>query len=303
MNSTDRTNLPPAQPLATSPPSQVPGIDEGKSADDGLFVVKPPEKKPPNKKAIIGVVALTFVGVCILVAVLVFALIASASSLAADYNRLASAQIKKTSKPLADLEPENVLNHRDLTAPLADISLSEQSQPRLENVLFIGGWSSKYVESQKLESQVKAYYDSVRRYAKDIQQAIAFDDTFQKMNGEEAQVQAALNASDSLSIRSVSGSYDQFAQRINKETVPDQIKEVKGKLVKIYQDKAGTYLAWATALEAQDSVGQTKAQQELIAETAKITPLVEDQNYIRLFTPAYKKLLTTQNYLKDRLAP
>lgn len=298
-----RTNLPPAKTSSDSQP-QVKGIDDvgvAAASGDELFIIKPPEKKPLNKKAIAGVISLTILGVIMLIAVLVFALIASASNLANDYRRLASIQIRKVDAPLKELEPSSLLNKRDLSAPLTTVSLSEQSQPRLESVLFIGSWSSDYVNTMKLEGKVQGHYKAIQQYSEDMKSLIAFDDALQALSNEEAQVVATVNPADSLSIRSASGSYEQFAKQIENHPAPSQAKKVKTELVKIYRDKAGTYLAWAKALESGDTTGQTQAQQELVSETAKVTPLVDDQNYTKLFSPTYKNLQKQQQYLEQQL--
>ncbi len=304
MNPNNRTNLPSTQ-TSSDLKTQVNGIDDVEqsttSPEDELFILKPPAKKPLNKKAVAGVVVLTILGVGLLVAVLVFALIASASGLANDYKRLAFSQLKKIDAPLKELEPSSILNKRDLDSPLATISLSEQSQPRLENVLFIGSWSSTYVKTAKIEQQIHAQYRAIGQYAQNMKTVIVFDDKLQSLSTQEAQVVAAINPSDSLSIRSLGGSFEGFAKQINDEPVPSSIRPIKTDLVKIYRDKAGIYLAWAKALEANDGAGQAKAQQELTLETAKITPLIDDQNYTRLLTSSYKSLLDQQKLLETRL--
>jgi len=300
----NRTNLPSTK-NASDASVEVKGIDSAKkdatALEDSLFIIKPPEKKPLNKKAIAGVISLTFLAVIMLITVLIFALIASASNLANDYRRLAYIQVKRVDKSLDALEPTSLLNKRNLDAPLMAISLSEQSQPHLENVLFIGSWSDAYLKTAKLEDVVKKHYHAIHDYSRDIEKLITFDDTLQEIATEEAQIGTTINAADSLSIRSVSGSYEQLAKRIDDQSVSVQAKKMKTDLVKIYHDKAGTYLAWAKAIEASDSIAQTQAQQELVLETAKVAPLTDDQNYIKLFTPTYEKLQRQQQYIEQQL--
>lgn len=287
----DIQNTPQNQPQPTPAPQN----------EDALFVVEPPEKKPLDKKGITLVTILTILGIGLLVGVLVFALIGSATGLANDYKRLALTQIKKIDAPLKDIEPSLVLNRRSLDTPTERIRLSQQSQPSLENVLFVGAWSQEYTRTQQLEKDIKIHYADIATYIKNITQLLAFDDEIQKILTSEPNLNATIS-SDPLTVRAVSGTYDTYADTIESQKTSPETKQLQASLVKLYKEKASIYLNWAKGLESGDTSSASRSQAELANVSAKIAALVEDEKYATLFTPSYKKLLQSQKELTQNLS-
>jgi len=301
MNPTE-PNLPPNQPA--------PNTSGGSTGDkkplfpkgDDMFIIRPPAKKPLDKKAIIIVSLLSFLGLVVLVTVLVFSLIGSASGLANDYRRLAFIQVKKLDTPLKDLQPLTVLNKRDINQPIKTITLSKQSQPSLENVLVVGDWSARYKETVTLQSEVNSHYSHIENYHKDLATLIAFDDNTTEILLNEPNLAATVKPGDPLSIRTLSGSYEGYAKAIDDMAAPHEMTDLKKQLVTVFRTKSTIYLNWARSLEAGDATAGTLAAQKLSQQTAKIAPLVADQHYATLMNPSYQKLTTQQKSLENRLA-
>ncbi len=296
-------NLPPTTPTETTVPV-VSGIDDNKNPinENDLFIIKSAEKKPLDKKSVAFVATITIIGVILLIAVLVFALIGSASGLANDYRRLAYNQINKTSQPLEVLEPGAVLNKRDLETPGKTIDLSQESQPHLESVLFVGGWSERYMQTVALEKNMHLHYQHIGAYENDLKKLIDFDNALENIFGEEPDLTATVVPSDAFSIRSASGSYDAFAKTIEKQPIPEQLKDIKKQLSTIYHNKATIYVTWAQLVEAGTMTGETKAKADLLEQTTKAASLVEDQSFIAAFKPSYTELVKEHILLRNQLA-
>ena len=269
---------------------------------DDIFVVKPEPKEPPSKKTIWVTVAMTVLGILVLIAVFMAAVIGSAGGLADNYRGLAYAQIKKLDKPLKTLEPSTVLNNRNVDSSLSTIYISEQAQPSLENTLFVGSLNAKYVDADKTQKVVKSHYKTLDSYTTGLGQLIKFDDDVAAIMLQEPALIARINPSDTLSIRSVGGSYQTFADQINKMDTPDQIDGLQQSLAKTFSDRASAYKKWATAVEAGDKAAIDAVQVELKAKNDKALLLVTDKEYIRLFKPTYQELLATQKTLESKLS-
>ena len=295
----DNNNTPEAQSVSTI------SVGDKKAAEleaDKIFVIQPPEKKPLDKKSIAIVSGLTFLGVIILIGVLIFALVSSAGGLARDYRSRALIQLKKLDAPLKDYEPSSVLNERNLIDPKEKISISKAAQPSLDNVLFIAPLNKYYLQTASIESDIKNHYDELDKYTEDVQKLLVFDELIQEIGVEEAQLIQKLNNSDSLAVRSISGNYKDFADRVSKAKAPSQLSELQSKIVKIYTQKAAIYLEWAKSLEGGDQNGINKSQQELQVPILQIEPLVTDQAYVHKMLPSYNKILTQQKKLESDLA-
>ncbi len=302
MNPND-PNPTPVQPISSDPaPAAGGGEKQNFPEGDELFVITPPQKKPLDKKSVAVVITLSIIGVILMVAVLIFALIGSASGLADDYRRLAFLQINKIDKPLGELAPGAVLNERNLDSPGKAINLSKQSLPSLESVLFVGGWSERYTQTETLQKSVSEHYQNIDAYNKDLKELIAFDNALEGISEQEPNITAIIKPADSLTIRSAGGTYDEFAKLIKKQAAPRQLTETKKELTDIYQAKSAIYLNWAALVESGNKGGEAKAKADLLAESAKVTVLLEDESFIDLFKTSYAKLVTNQKALKNRLA-
>lgn len=267
---------------------------------DGIFLLQPEPKKPVDKKTIWLTVFLTVLGILVLIAVFVFAIIGSAGSLADDYSTRAVAQLKKIDEPLEDLEPSAVTNNHNIQSPMNKIYVSSQAQPSLENTLFFGGLSAKYVSAEKLQSGIKAHYKSVNIYADQLKQLIKFQDELEALNVQEASSVKQLNPNDSLSIRSVGGSYDNLAKQVKKLDTPAQLKTLQTELIENYNDRSDIYTKWAVAVEAGDKTQADPSQQQLQALLVKAQASTTDKKIVGLFTPTYKQILTTQKTLESK---
>lgn len=270
--------------------------------NDEIFVVRPEPKEPVSKKTIWITVGLTVFGIIVLVIVFVAAIIGSAGGLADDYRKLAFAQISKTDEPLKDLEPSRVLNNRNIEPAINKIYISKQAQPSLENTLFVGDFSSKYVIAKKQQLSVSSYYKSLDLYSAQLQQLIQMDDGLGVIGVQEAEVVAKLNPNDTLSIRSVGGNYQDFADQIEKISAPAQLKDLQSDLVKNYQTKAAIHNKWAVAMESGDKSAIAALQAQLQTLKDKVVTQVSDKNLVVLFTPSYEKLVAQQKTLETALS-
>jgi hypothetical protein len=272
------------------------------SNNDEIFVVKPEPKEPVSKKTVWLTVVLTLLGIIVLIVVFMFAIIGSAGSLADDYRRSALVQVQKVDKPLKDLEPSRVLNNRNIDPPINKIYISEQSQPSLENTLFVGDLSSKYVVAKKQQAIIATHNSALDKYTTQLGQLLKFDDAMQVVTVQEVDVISKLNTNDSLSLRSASGNYQDFADQIKKLEAPDQLKVLQKELVKNYQTRASLYTKWAVAMETGDKATIGTLQTQLQTRKDKAASEVTDKNLILLFTPSYQKLVTQQKTLETALS-
>lgn len=304
MNPNDQTPLqPPVSPLNSAEPTPAANAQVQPVANENdYFVIKPPEKKPIDKRAVIFVATLTVVGIILLVVVLVFALISSATGLANDYRRLAGLQINKIDTPIRELEPAAILNNRNPDRPGKAIELSKQSLPSLESVLFVGAWSERYTQTERLEKTIRAHYQHIEAYKNDLKKLIEFDNTLNTIVQGEPGLTATVSPANSLTIRGASGSYDNYAKTIEEQPASSQLKEVKKQLADIYRAKATIYLNWALLLESGNTGGEAKAKEELLVQSSIAATLVEDEDFAALFTSSYTKLLNDQKALKRQLA-
>lgn len=283
-------------------PDGVPGMDSNTVTNDDIFLVKPPEKKPIDKKGIGIVAGLTVVGVILLIAVLIFALIGSADGLAKDYRRLALQQVVKTNAPLKELAPELVINKRNTDSAVARISLSEQSQPSLDSVLFVGQWSDYYKSTEKMQSKVSQYYDLINKYTDTLKKTLEFDAKIQEITNSEPSLVATIDPSDTLTIRSVSGSYNTFSKKIADIEVGSELVSLKKELVELYAQESAMYLSYAKAVEAKDAVAIEKVKLEISQASASVTVATEDQVYVDALRPTYDKLIATYKALVSGLS-
>lgn len=267
---------------------------------DGIFVLQPEPQKPVDKKTVWLTVFLTVLGILVLIAVFIFAIIGSAGSLADDYSGRAVAQLKKIDKPLDDLEPSLVLNKRNIQSPMNKIYVSDQAQPSLENTLFFGGLSAKYVAAQKLQMDIKSHYNAVNNYADQLKKLIKFQDGLVDLSVQEADNLKQLNPNDSLSLRSAGGSYDNLATQLKKLDAPDQLKALQTELLENYSDRSNIYTQWAVALEAGDKSQSASFQQQLQTLSDKAKSATNDKEIVALLTPTYKELLANQKTLESK---
>lgn len=273
-----------------------------RSSGDDIFIIEPEPKKPVDKKSIWLTVILTFVGIVILVIVFVVAVVGSADNLANNYRSLASVQVKKLDEPLKNLEPSIVLNNRNIDQSLAEIYLSRQSQPSLENVLFVANWSGGYARTEKLKTKLKTYYEKLDVYSAALTEMLAFDDKQTSIAQQEPVLVSKANPSDSLSLRAIGGSYSDLARQIAGFASPSQLKSLQKDIVKIYGYKTTVYLNWASAVEAGNTSTTDASQKALATLDSSLTAAVTDKNYTKLLTPSYKELLDNQKALESALA-
>lgn len=267
---------------------------------DGIFVLQPEPQKPVDKKTVWLTIFLTVLGILVLIAVFMFAIIGSAGSLADDYSGRAVAQLKKIDKPLDDLEPSLVLNKRNIQSPMNKIYVSDQAQPSLENTLFFGGLSAKYVAAQKLQTDIQSHYNAVNDYADQLKKLIKFQDGLLALSVQEADNLKQLNPNDSLSLRSTGGSYDNLATQLKKLDTPDQLKSLQVDLLENYSDRSAIYTQWAVALEAGDKSQSATLQQQLQTLSDKAKSATTDKEIVELLTPTYKELLANQKTLESK---
>ncbi len=296
-------NTPPSLPAETNSPIVQPSPPtQAEANENDYFVVKTPQKKPIDRRAVVFVATLTVVGVILLIVVLVFALISSATGLANDYRRLAGLQINKIDAPLRELEPSAILNNRNPDRPGKAIGLSRQSLPSLESVLFVGGWSERYTQTERLEKTIHTHYQQIEAYKNDLKKLIAFDNTLNTIVQGEPGLTATVKPTDSLTIRSASGSYENYAMTIKDQPASGQLTDVKKQLASVYQAKATIYSNWAVLLESGNTAGEAKAKEDLLAQSGIAATLVEDEDFAALFMPSYTKLVSDQKALKSQLA-
>lgn len=270
--------------------------------NDEIFVLKPEPKEPVSKKTVWLTIGLTSLGIIVLIVVFMFAIIGSAGSLADDYRQLAFKQIQKVDTPLKDLEPSRVLNNRNIEPAINKIYISKQSQPSLENTLFVGDLSSKYVAAKKQQADIAIYYKGLDLYSAQLEQLIQFDDAVEVISVQETDVVSKLNPNDSLSLRSVAGNHQDFADQIEKIASPAQLKKLQKDLVKNYQARADIYTKWAVAVESGDKTLIATLQTQLQALKAKTATQVTDKNLVVLLTPSYAKLAAQQKALETALS-
>ncbi len=269
---------------------------------ENIFVINPPKSTPPPKKSIALIVSITLVAISLFIAVVLFIFMSSAGSAASDYTQLQAAELKKLDTVLEDLEPSAVINQRSLDVSSAKITEAQEARPTLRSIVLIGSWSDQYKRAQGLQSNSQKHYQDVITYIKQLKQLLAFDSSIQAIFDQEPNLSGVLNPQDSLSIRSVGGSYGNFASEIEKLASPPQIKELKKSLVKLYKDKAAAYIAWAVAVEQNNSASATASQQIIEAASGQAAVLTDDQNYIETFSPSYQMLLKQHATLFQRLA-
>ncbi len=269
---------------------------------DDIFVLKPEPKEPVNKKSIWLTIGLTSLGILVLIAVLVGAVVASAGSIAENYNGIALQQLKKLNKPLVDLEPSIVLNNRNITDALEDVYVSKQAQPSLASTLFFDELNPQYVKAKKTQIAVKKYYSQLDLYNVQLKQLIEFDDSVHTIMVKEAGMEARAVANDPLSIRSVSGSFQDLSDEIKDISAPAQLKDVQKQLADTYKSRAEIYKKWALSIEGGDTSTTEVTQKQLLDQKNKAISLATDKKYIKLFTPSYEELLTNQKNLQAALS-
>ena len=269
---------------------------------DDIFVLKPEPKEPVNKKSIWLTVGLTSLGILVLIAVLVGAVVASAGSIAENYNGIALQQLKKLNKPLVDLEPSIVLNNRNITDALEDVYVSKQAQPSLASTLFFDELNPQYVKAKKTQIAVKKYYSQLDLYNVQLKQLIEFDDSVHTIMVKEAGMEARAVANDPLSIRSVSGSFQDLSDEIKDLSAPAQLKDVQKQLADTYKSRAAIYKKWALSIEGGDTSTTEVTQKQLLDQKNKAISLATDKKYIKLFAPSYEELLTNQKNLQAALS-
>lgn len=276
-------------------------VQTTKSGDE-IFIIKPEPKKPLDKKSISLTVALTFLGIVFLIVVLMVTLVGSAGGLADNYAKLAVTQLKKINSPIEDLEPSTVLNNRSIDSALGKIYVSKQSQPSLESTLFVGGLSSKYVKAENLEKNIKQHYEKLDIYTTQLTQLLIFDDGYAAIAEQEPSLLKRANPKDTLSIRSVGGSLEEFATEIRNLESPPQLSSLKEDLAATYSSRAEIYTKWAEALEAKSKSINKSSQAELKTLQDEAEALVTDENYTKLFIKYYQKLVKNQKALESVLS-
>ncbi len=269
---------------------------------DEIFVVKPEPKKPLDKKSFWLTVGLTVMGIVILLIVFVVAIIGTTSGLADNYKGLAYAQIKKLDTPIKDLEPSTVLNNRNIDASQNKIYVSKQSQPSLENTLFVGGWSASYVKAEKLQIQLKSHYSALDDYSSQLDKLIIFDDELSLIMQQESTLLGRVKTDSPSNIRTLSGSYDDLATQVKALDAPSQLTDLQEALAKTYSDRSDIYTQWALAVESKNKAKIKSLQASIKALKNEAAGLVTDKNYIALFMPIYQNLLQVQKTLESELS-
>lgn len=267
-----------------------------------IFIEQLPEKKPVDKKGIGLTVFLTVLGVVVLLCVLLWALVSAADSLASDYKRRAATVLASTSKQLVLLEPVQVLDKRNLTAPLQAISLDANSQPQLPKVLLIGGMSKQYTTSERLQSRVARQYQSIQSYTDDLSTLLAFDEGMQTLFVEESSLLATLNKDDPNAVRAFAGTEQSYQSRIQKLDVPSELKNTRSQLVALYKQKAAAYQTWANLLETKDTAGIQAVQATLATVEVRAKERTADTRYVKLMDPRYETLLNEQKTVRSLVA-
>ncbi len=281
------------QPSTTNQPTGV-GSDD---LQNDIFVEQPLAPEPVNKRGIGLAIFLTILGIIALGALLVFALVSSADSLARGYTQRAYKTLSSSQKQLKYFEPSEALNKRDLTTPLQALSLDATSQPQLPQVLFFGQMSTQYVASQRVEMRVETHYKNLESYTIDVRRLLSFDDEMQIIFVEEAALFASVKQDDPLQIRSFAGTQQSYSQRIKKLTIANELKDTRKQIAELYDQKADAYRAWANAVEAGDVATVQSARATLVSLDSAIQERVTDTRFSNLMTPRYEKLVSEHKKL------
>ena len=271
------------------------------SNKDSLFLVQTPEKKPLDKRAFIVVIIVSVVGVFIFFLVLIAALIGTANTAASQYTQQAYAHTTKLRAVLDDMSPTQVVNKRSTDSDVTSIAVSEASQPSLAPNM-LGGTSQSYQNAIDTQEKVHVYYDHLNKYSKNINLLISFDSAYQALTVQAKAIDATLIPLEPTTIRAVGGSYAQLAKTIEQTDAPLQLVATKKQLVSLYKEKSALYLGWAVAVESANAAGAVQAQKELLDTDAKIIALMEDSNYVKLFTRSYDSLRAEYKAVTNKLA-
>lgn len=275
---------------------------EKNNDEESIFVSRPLPVEPPHKKSILFIVSMTLLGVAILFAVFLATLYTSASSAAHNFTSLSYQQVKKVNAPISDLSPQLILDNRDTNSPLLKVGAVVQAQPSLANVLFVGGLNPEYKNANELQTRINNHYDQILVYAHDMSKVLAFEDKMEVIIGEDTKIEAEFQPTDSLSVRSVSGTYRNIASQIAKLPVPTELRPTQKSIVSSYNKRAQLYEDWAKNIESGNNSSIESNKAFIQKEKDKVRVVVSDESFAKLFKQKYMNITTTQKSLLSALA-
>ena len=272
------------------------------TSSEEIFILKNEPPKPPSKKSVWTTIGITLGAVFVLVVVLLATLYMSASTVAGNYGSLALEQLKKIDKPLAAISPSEVLNKRDITSSVNDIYVSKQAQPSLENVLFVGSLNQKYQAAVLAETDTKKHYETIGQYTDALTGLLLFTDKIVALSQQDSDLETKAVQTDSLSIRSVAGNYNETSEELASLEVPEYLESTRDKAVSLYEARSVEYEAWAKEIEAGNTTTAAAHQQQIQNNKKALTVLVSEAKLIQIYEKAYKPILQQQDELKGALS-
>jgi uncharacterized membrane protein YvbJ len=283
------------------PPSPPPSSSSEPSLKEDIFVIKPPEKKPLDRKSVTITSILALIGVIVGIILFICILVFLANQKAQEYKVQAYKNLKAVDRSLYSIEPGAVLNNRELPPSFKTLTNAKQSQPELVNVLFVEKLSQEYQQTAALEKQIMNHYEKIDTYILHIQQLLAFDATLINIKQQEKELTSRVATADSLALRSVAGSLKAYAQKITTLESPPQLTAVQRKIGQSYLKKASLYEVWATAVDTNDQAQIAATVGSLSEKKLQVENIVNDTVYQQAFTESYKDLQETHRALERQL--
>lgn len=244
------------------------------SPDNDIFMSQPtPPPTPEEKKrTALWITIGLIIGFAILIAGVFFAFFLVANSAADRYRAETELHLNALVADVEEIDIDAILNRRDTTELVEQMRAYRNDQPLLSAVLLGESTSVSYQGAMELQKQVDEYYAKVVMFVDSLPDLLEFSRAIDRANNDLEVLLEGNPPELPPTARTVAGSIDNIAQRLEDTEAPEALIALRDDLVTEYRRLAEAYRDLASAFEGPE-ISVSQAERRIDAANRAIAPL------------------------------
>lgn len=251
---------------------QSPQIPQSPDSDIFMSQPTPPPTPEEKKRTALWITIGLIIGFAILIAGVFFAFFLVANSAADRYRAETELHLNALVADVEEIDIDAILNRRDTTELVEQMRAYRNDQPLLSAVLLGESTSVSYQGAMELQKQVDEYYAKVVMFVDSLPDLLEFSRAIDRANNDLEVLLEGNPPESPPAARTVAGSIDNIAQRLEDTEAPEALIALRDDLVTEYRRLAEAYRDLASAFEGPE-ISVSQAERRIDAANRAIAPL------------------------------
>lgn len=229
--------------------------------DNDIFMTQPTPPPTPSekKRAALWITIGLIIGFAILIAGIFFAFFLVANSAADRYRAQTSLHLTGLTAEVEEIDIDAILNRRDTTELLETVRTYQSDKPLLSAVILGESISVSYQSAMELQTRMDEYYAKVVAFVESLPSLLEFSRAINRADNDLTTLLEGTPPETPAAARTVAGSIDNIAQRLEDTETPEALMALRDELVAGYRQLAEAYRDLASAFEGPEiSVAQAE---------------------------------------------